>query len=376
MKEIGLLFLLIFLFSSCSAETDNDFDYSKNGINLNRTSEYVAIFGDIQYYTNAIYNHLYKYSCNWILSQKLSGVNINCVLHTGDLTQSDTGGLWKYFLSATQELASEVPYFSMIGDHDYTWSDGIYIDDRNNTQFNEYVQFPLSIDKVAAWYEEGRMENTIIKNYIHGVPVYLLILEFGPRKEVVEWADLYVKTHPNINFILMTHEYLEMGGGRRSNNLKSQIRLRNTTYLTPDELWNKLVKCNNNIICILCGHVGGLYALTVEANNYGREIPQIQHNIQSSAYRYDNWLMLWEFPKNIDSVNVSIINTKSLVYFEDKPILFKFKYRFDNQPMPVTKTTYTHSEDMIIFDLNGRKVQNSHGSSGILVKNRKKLILH
>ena len=274
------------------------------------------------------------------------------------------------------KLANEIPFFSLIGDHDYIWDSSGRINDRYDTHFNEYVQFPLSTQKVVGQFEEGRMENIIVENHIHGVPVYLLILEFGPRKEVVEWADHYVKTHPDINFIMMTHEYLEMGGGRRTQKLKSQTRLRNTTYLVPDELWNQLVKCNNNIICVFCGHVGGLYALTVETNDYGRKIPQIQHNIQSSAYRYDNWLMLWEFPLYSDSVNVSIKNTKTNEYFDDNPVLFKFRYKYIDQPTPVTRISYNQGEYVSAYDLNGRKRQNIHEISGITVKNRKKTILH
>ena len=152
-------------------------------------------------------------------------------------------------------------------------------------------------------------------------------MEFGPRKDVVTWADAYVKAHPDHLFILMNHEYLEMGGGRRTTGLKCKARLRNTTYTTPEQLWKKLIKCNDNIRIVLCGHVGGLYALTLEENDFGREIPQIQHNIQGADYRYDNWLMLWAFPMESDSASVCIYNTKTEKYFDNQRTLFKFNYK-------------------------------------------------
>ena len=293
---------------------------------LNSKSEYIAIFGDIQYLTNNKYSNIYRNSIDWILTQYHYGVHINCVLHTGDITNSNEKYQWKSFQQETKPLAEIIPYFSMIGDHDYTWDEGL-IYDRQSTLFNNYVQFPLSTSKVVEWFEEGRMENIVVENTVHGQRLDLMILEFGPRKEVIAWADAYVKSHSDHRFILMTHEYLEQGGGRRSKNLKMKRRLKNTTYTTPDGTWNKLVKCNDNICVVLCGHVGGLYAITFNENDFGHEIPQIQHNIQGSKYRYDNWLMLWEFPIDSDYAKVSIFNTKQLEYYNNEKVLFTFKYR-------------------------------------------------
>lgn len=325
MKKIGLLLSIILLLFCCDSDKNDDVIQI---MEYNDSSEYIAVFGDIQYYTNAANNYLFQHSCDWILTQKHAGMNINSVLLVGDVTQHNDDGLWPYFRSATKQLSKEIPFISAIGDHDYSWENGT-IYDRFSTHFNEYLSFPLSTQKVVAWYEKGRMENIVVENYIHGKPIYILVLEFGPREEVVDWANDYVKSHPNIDFILLNHEYLETGGGRRTEGLRCVMRLRNTnsTYTTPTQLWNRLIKKNDNIMCVLCGHVGGLYAYTLEKNNFGREVPQIQHNIQSPDYRYDNWLMLWEFPKGSDTANVSIINTKSMKYFNDKPVLFKFKYK-------------------------------------------------
>ena len=294
---------------------------------LEDKSDYIAIFGDIQYYTNSSYIDLYKHSIDWILNQHNKGVDIKCVLHTGDITQSNSVSEWKCFESAMLKLPHVIPYYSMIGDHDYTWYDGVHINDRNNTLFNSFIQYRLSKKNVLEQFESGHMENAVIKNTIQGQRLDLLILEFGPREEVVSWADAYVKAHSDIKFILLTHEYLEMGGGRRKTGLKSVRRLQNTTYVTPEQLWERLIKCNDNIICTLCGHVGGLYAVTLDVNDNGHEIPQIQHNIQSVDYRYDNWLMMWEFPVHSDSASISIVNTRTGSYYNDTPVLFKFKYR-------------------------------------------------
>ena len=328
-----LLFFSLMLFASFFGVSACNDDYLdppipvKENIIVDSSTVYIAVFGDIQYLTNASYIKIYQQSLNWIQEKANEGWLFNYVLHTGDITMSNTLSQWNCFYQATDPLARRIPYISMIGDHDYTWEDGIHIADRSSTRFNDYVRFPLSTSKVIAYYEEGKMENIVVENSIYGQRLDLLVLEFGPRKEVVAWADAYVKSHPDHRFILMTHEYLEMGGGRRVSGLKSVIRLLHTNYTTPKQLWDKLIKCNDNICLVLCGHVGGLYAVDVEENDFGHEVTQIQHNIQGSKYRYDNWIMLWSFPEKADSANVSIYNTATGDYYQDKQTLFKFKYR-------------------------------------------------
>ena len=329
MKALGRILLVIIVCYGVNA-------CSKEGIVIieevpitDPSTVYMAVFGDIQYYTNSSCIDMYQHSLNWLSTKVNEGWFFNCILHTGDVTMSNDVTQWNCFFQATSPIAQHIPFISMIGDHDYTWEDGIHIEDRYSTLFNRFLKFPLTKEKVVAWFEDGRMENVVVENTIFGERLDLLVLEFGPRREVVEWADAYVKAHSKERFILMTHEYLENGGGRRTTGLKSVIRLHNTNYTTPEELWNKLIKCNDNIRVVLCGHVGSIYALTVEENDFGREIPQIQHNIQGADYRYDNWLMLWEFPMESDSVNVFIYNTKTEQYYNNQRSLFKFSYRED-----------------------------------------------
>lgn len=332
-RVFGLLFLLASLFClfSCTEditplyEIDDDFQAEPSSV-------YMAVFGDIQYTTNPLFISVYQHSINWIAQKVKEGCHFSCVLHTGDITDNDWESQWMCFQTATRTIANSIPYFSMIGNHDYTWGEGNKIYDRNNTHFNQYVQFPLSLEKVIASFEEGKMENVVIENRINGNRLDILILEFGPREEVVAWADAYVKAHPERDFILMNHEYLEKGGGRRTSKTTAEAQFVDAMIVTPEQLWNNLIKCNNNIRLVLCGHVGGLYALTIDTNDYGREVPQIQHNIQGADYRYDNWLMLWEFPAETDSANVFIYNTKTRKFFDNREILFKFRYRNEFDP--------------------------------------------
>lgn len=376
MKKLFLALLLVFSsVNLLSCEKDEDGGGQKKAAQksiLNPTSEYIAVFGDIQcltvnYRTLSIYQH----SLDWIKEQSEQGIKINAVLHTGDVTGSNGEDRWKLFYEATNGFAEKIPFYTAIGDHDYTWEDVHYIYDRYNTRINDYVKFPLSVSNIVDYFEEGRMENIIVENYIHGQPYYFLILEFGPRPEVIDWARMYVGDHSWINFILVNHEYLESGGELRTSNLKCKARLRNTNYLTPTELWEQLVSPYDNISWVLCGHVASLYALTYGTNDSYREVPQIQHNIQEEPYRYDNWLMLWEFPEEGDSASVFIYNTNTEKYYKDKKVLFKFKYT-DHPPVSSVKKTSKDNTNKGEYDISGKKILAKRKGSQIYIHNGKK----
>lgn len=212
----------------------------------NPESEYIAIFGDIQYYTNKTYIGLYKHSVDWILAQYTRGTNFACVLHTGDITQKNEISSWSLFHTATDDLAKKILYVSMIGDHDYSW-DGQFIIGRDYTHFSDYMDFENTHSCIEAMYEPGKMENIVVRNTIHGERYDILALEFGPRPEVVEWANQWVSSHSDLKYILMNHEYLEAGGGRRTEGLKCAARLRKcSTFLTPEQVWDSLVKVNDS----------------------------------------------------------------------------------------------------------------------------------
>ena len=125
----------------------------------------------------------------------------------------------------------------------------------------------------------------------------------------------------------MNHEYLETGGGRRENGLKCTMRLRNTTYSTPQQLWSGLISRNRNIVCVLCGHVDSMYAVTWDVNIFGDQVLQLEHNIQYEPYCTGNWLMLWEFPASGDMARVSVYEVSEKRFEGGDPCIVSFRYR-------------------------------------------------
>lgn len=330
LKWITAIFAVVLLATSCEINA-SDPDYDPKLVEedpvLNNTSEYIIVLGDLQVYTNTPHTFPYLESTmNWIWSQQQHGKNIKCVLQTGDVTENNLRSQYDIFLEYTAPVAANIPYISCPGNHDYTWVDGSLILDRYSTLFSEYTAFDTVKSKIVEQFEAGRMENIIVENTIMGHRYDIISLEFGPRKEVVEWVRKHVASHPERRYILMTHEHLTSKGERISKGAYSVSQLRNTTVTSPEQLWKQLINENNNIVCVLCGHNGFSTQLFSENAN-GREVAQILFNLQYQANGGDGWIQIWEFPLGKDYVNVDVYNTISRQFHPDKP-RFQFKYKY------------------------------------------------
>lgn len=326
------LFIIITL-SSCNAKeivkTEPYIFSFINDTNLNDSSRYVIIIGDIQEYTNNFENsHYYINTVNWVLSQHYMKNNICCVLQTGDITDNGTKAQFESFHINTIELAKRIPYIACIGNHDYIWNNEKKITDRNKTYFSQYVSFEKTKGLIVESFENDRMENIILKISIGEDEIYILVLEFGPRNEVINWANDFVKNHKNKRFILMTHEYLTRNGECIESKSYAELQLLNTTFNNPQNIWTKLVKDNNNIICVLCGH-NGFAKHTYAENSNNRLVPQILFNLQYQKNGGNGLIQLWEFPYNSDSTYVKIYDTINQKWYNgDNADEFSFRYKY------------------------------------------------
>ena len=124
----------------------------------------------------------------------------------------------------------------------------------------------------------------------------------------------------------MTHEYLARKGERVSADSYAELQLRNTTWSTPEKLWTDLIKDNNNIVCVLCGH-NGFYGRKFSLNSHGRMVPQVLFNLQYQDHGGDGLIQLWEFPQNNDSVYIDIYHTIQRAWYRDE-IFDRFSFRY------------------------------------------------
>lgn len=329
-----IVVLLSLIGSSCTSGQNEVpdtalFRIAKTESDLNPDSEYIVVLGDIQEYTaNPTFYPYLSSTMWWIKGEWDLGKNIQAVLQVGDLTWANKKEQYEVFYKYTLPVAKSVPFIACIGNHDYDTDKQGRILNRTSTLFSNYVSFDLTKKKLVECFENGRFENAIYEIKLHGTTFYVLTLEYGPRPEVLDWASDYIVQHKDTSFILLTHEYLSKGGVRISFGSSAEKQFGNsTTWSTPEQVWQKLIKGNNNILCVLCGHNSFSDYLFSE-NSYGRLVPQLLFNIQYQKNGGDGLIQLWEFPLDGDSVNVRIYNTYSQQWYGNGRYDYKFRYKY------------------------------------------------
>lgn len=283
-------------------------------------SSYIAVIGDIQEYTGSKTKLEYLYHTNsWVKSQQQYFNVFSCVLQNGDLTNNNKESQWQRVDNAIKYLGDDILFIPSTGNHDYDWggpTSKSEITDRNSTHLNELQNLENLRNQAIQRYETNKLDNIIVPVKNGKGILYIIALEFGPRKEAVSWADSIVRANPAEKYILMTHEWMSSKGVRVDKNCYAVSQMPNISHSTPEEIWKKMVYPNNNIICVLCGHNGFCKYLFSE-NAAGREVCQILFNLQYQANGGDGMIQLWEFPSDENVINISVYNTITREFHSD-----------------------------------------------------------
>lgn len=232
------------------------------------TQATMVVLPDTQYYA-AGYPNVFHQQTSWIVAQK-SLLNVDVVLHVGDLVDADIAAEWTVADPAMRTLdKAKIPYTIVPGNHDYASAD-------RKTMMSNYFS-PASMPWVGGTMEPGQIENNYMLVDI-GPQKWLVVgIEFGARDSVVEWADRVMKTYAQYPAILVTHAYLYADntrydinvGGTDSN--ASAYQYWNPQYYgytaasginDGEAMWRKIVQPNSNVKLVFCGHMSGAARLT------------------------------------------------------------------------------------------------------------------
>ena len=204
-------------------------------------------------------------------------------IQTGDLTNNNLDYQWdnayNHFLSL---IPSNFPMVFCLGNHDYGNNGASNIRNSNITP-----EFRPKWDII--------MDNSQYDNYIRyveiGVKTYgVLVLEFAPRNEVLDWADSMIKFNSDIPFIILTHAFLNNQGklfNYRDPNCDNEYSQKDYNmggdYLNDSkEIFDKIVFNNNNVKMVICGHCLHKDYIATEyvINAFRNKIPCIMVNYQ------------------------------------------------------------------------------------------------
>jgi hypothetical protein len=275
----------------------------------------IAVLPDTQHYSER-YPEQFLAQTAWI-AENVKDRNIACVLHLGDVTNHNTQREWDAAVKAMNQLDGKVPYFMVPGNHDY--SENGSCKDRT-TGFSD--AFPVAKFKGLPTFggiydrEPDRPENSYHLFSAGGRNFLSICLEFGPRKDVVRWANEVAAQHKDRAVILTTHAYMYFDdtrydwrkfGAKQSWNPHNYPIAKATSDDVSDgeDLWKNLVGTHENFILTLNGHVlGDGLGRTMTRTPGQRDVHQVLVNYQMRPKGGDGWLRLLEFRSDGKTVAV------------------------------------------------------------------------
>jgi 3',5'-cyclic AMP phosphodiesterase CpdA len=215
---------------------------------------------DTQYLTEG-YPEEYERMTQWIVDLAQQR-DVAAVVHTGDLVQSwvdpdqsDARARIEFErASAAQSILEEAGLVTTVlpGNHDTKRG----IDsDLYNEYFgpDRYAGAPGFVDSIAP--DDATSSYTIVQ--AGPAPVLVLSIGYGYGERELAWAERVVQQHPNHNVVIATHEHLtpltRWDPSRRATD--------NRWLSRADELWQRVVEPNRNVVAVLAGHYHGLGAI-------------------------------------------------------------------------------------------------------------------
>ncbi len=239
------------------------YDLSGNGYDLEKywfetldkpTPDYAysfALIGD----TQNLVDHDRRYGTNytsyiydWIVENK-EAKKIEHVFGLGDITEhyGQFFACWDIAKAQIDKLNGVVPYSLVRGNHD------------NPSKLNEYfASSEAYTSQLEGVYEEGKINNAYRTLRVGNIDYLLIVLDYGPSDDVLNWANDAIEAHPDHRVIISTHAYIGKNGehlDENSSTVPNTTGVDNGERNNPDMMWDKLVSKHSNIDFVFCGHI-------------------------------------------------------------------------------------------------------------------------
>jgi hypothetical protein len=218
----------------------------------------IAVLPDTQYYASS-WPEIFASQTRFLLENRGSR-QLAFALHTGDIVDQDTPEQWNVASDALHVLDGQLPYVITAGNHDYaTLADRMGMGN---------LYFPPSQFAAYPWFqgtfEAGHIENSFSVFAVPDGKWLVIALEFGPRDEVLAWANDILRLYRDTRAIIITHAYLYRDGtlydhvnapGQQYNpHAYTMMGQAGTTINDGAEMWTKLVAPNSNVQFVFSGH--------------------------------------------------------------------------------------------------------------------------
>ena len=288
----------------------------------------LAVLPDTQVYS-LLYPGIYTAQTAWIASH-IRDRRIPYVLHLGDIVDTNTHLEWQRASQAMSLLEGLVPYALATGNHDYGPAGNAA---NRDTLLNQY----FSYERTAAWptfggaYEVGKLDNTYHLFTAGGRDYILFALEWGPRDQVIAWADQIMAQNPTRFGILITHAYLNNNDRRYDHtdtvNPQAFIPQQYGTVggvNDGEQLWQKLIR-KHPFVMVLNGHVlGDGTGYLASVTDRGNTCHQMLSNYQFRNLGGEGYMRLVEFLDDAKTVRVYTYSPLYDSFMQDPDQQFTF----------------------------------------------------
>lgn len=270
-------------------------------------SSVLAVLPDTQVYSLR-YPGLLTAQTSFIASN-VANLSIKYVFGLGDITNNSTDLEWQHAVASISLLNGRVPYALVPGNHDYGPSGDASV---RRTKFNQYFRADDqgSVSGLGGVYQQGHLENSYHLFSIAGHDYILFALEWGPRDEVLDWANAVMDQYPDRLGVMTTHAYLNNDNRRYDHTDKEHSQDYNPhEYATPgvndgQEMWDKLIK-KHPFVLTINGHVLGDGSGYLESETEaGTVCHQMLVNYQMRKLGGEAYLRLLEFPHDEAALRV------------------------------------------------------------------------
>lgn len=270
-----------------------------------------VIIPDTQY-VSADHPETLNKMTRWI-QRHIRDLNIRMILHVGDVVDQgalDVGQYQRHQAAFAPLYQTGCPLITAIGNHDY---DNLLKENRASTLFNQYCG--LSLIQHQPWfggaYESDKAENLYGRLTIDSFPFLFLSLEFGPRDEVLDWANTVIEQHSDHRVILVTHSYMSPSGTRT----KPGDRHNPKHYPgAPDandgeDVWEKCVRRHPNLFAVFSGHhIPDNVSYRVDLGDHGNPVFQSFQNWQYTENGGEGRIRLMTFDSDRHLAKLSVFN--------------------------------------------------------------------
>lgn len=256
----------------------------------------IAIMPDTQDYTsNAGISQSFTDMTNW-LAANADNKGIGFVAHVGDITQSATAGQFEFALEAMNILRDAGLSFSVLpGNHDIgVGAGGIKVTGNYNNAFSvSYMSEDPTFGGVYDQEPDRYDNNYHLWDAPDGTGWIFLNLEFGPRDDILRWADEVLTQYGDRKAMITTHSYNSFAG--RHDPLGGPLEAEGAGYnygwgndvegsWDGEEIWREVISSHANVVFTAGGHIFGDGAETVVSyNDYGNAVYQFLVNYQNGV---------------------------------------------------------------------------------------------